>query len=51
MMMDMLILIACTGRAFLGFCGIRFVFSTTQNHPGTRDDSFLRMEFRSAVPP
>jgi len=51
MMMDMLILIACIGRVFLGFCGIHFIFSTTQNHPSTRDDSFLRMEFRSAVPP
>jgi len=49
--MDMLILIACTGRAFLEFCGIRFVFSTTKNHPGKRDDNLLRMEFRIAVPP
>jgi len=43
---DVLILIAYTGRAFRGFCGIHSIFFTTQTHPGTRDASFLRIEFR-----
>ena len=48
--MDVLILIACTGRAFRGFCGIRSVFSTTQTHLGTRDDSFLKSKVTMTIP-